>query len=429
MSTLYSVTSDMEGRRANRLAEVGELSVALEVARESKRFRPGVSVVAQFVAIHHHQSCANSKLYSMAYAGDKFARKFLMRLGPHYDTLDFDGRIRRETNYLYEDGLLKKDPAALYAKAMELLTSNDWDEENEGRVLLVESADAGDGYAIAEVIRLNLIERDHDSALSWSEILETSEDTHALVRAGVELIGWRKIRQGISLLRVASERNDSDALTLLGEAADISGDAETAQYLWKKASNLGNPHAMYYLAKGGVRGDFTLPLKDPEIVGSLHQSSRLGSLNSFNILERNYAELGSSSEVISRTCCPLEDWEEKYDDCLILHEDHDNDEEFVRAYWYDGALAGNVFAQIRIALALQWDFHRDEAKIIFENLIHAGKESAIELIIRIIDLEYVEEREFVELALRLHPTIVRVGPIRIYMKANNMKFPNLATEQ
>src|SRR5690606_28814208 len=159
-------------------------------------------------------------------------------------------------------------------------------------------------------------------------------------------------------------------LTLLGEAADISADTEYAKYLWKKAANLGNPHAMYYLAKGGIRGEVQLPIKDPEVVGVLHQSARLGSLNSYKLLEENYVKSSLSVEVITRTCCPPELWEEKYYDCIILHEDHDSYEDILLDYWYESACKGNVIAQIEMAAALHWDFQKNAAWKIFDNLIH-----------------------------------------------------------
>lgn len=429
MDVFYSTTQNDQNKRVNRLVEVGELSQALKVANRLKRFELDLPLMNHSVAQHHQQYCANRTLYWAAKRGDKFARKFIMRQGPVCEILGFDGKIEKKINDIYENGLSEKDPAALYAKAMTLLTSDDWDEENEGRVLLIESADEGDGHAIAKVVSLNLIEREHDSALSWAKEMEKSEDTEALVQTAAELIGWRKFEQGISLLRVASERENSDALTLLGEVADISGDTEYALYLWKKAANSGDPHAMRYLAKGEVRNKFNLPITNPEVLGTLHRSARLGSLNSYNILTENYSSLTSSIEVTSRECCAPELWEEKYDDCIILHEDHSSDEDFLRAYWYEGACAGNVFAQIQLALALQWDSHKDAAGQIFDNLIHAGQETAAELITRVLDLEYVEEKELVELAVRLYPRIVRVPPIRIYMKSNNMEFPDLTPGQ
>lgn len=425
MDAFHPTTQDTESKRVNHLVGVGELSLAMKVAERSRRFELELSPMYQAVALHHQEYCANKTLYWAAKKGDAFARKFIMRQGPFFEILGSDGKIEKRINEIYDSGISEKDPAALYAKAMTLLISDDWDEENEGRVLLVDSAEAGDAHAIAEVVRLNLIEREPDAALSWVKKLENSEDTVALVRTAVELIGWRKLDDGISLLRIASEHDNSDALTLLGEVADISGDTEYAQYLWKKAADSGNPHAMRYLAKGSVRGELELPISNPEVLGTLHRSARLGSLNSYNILTDNYSGFNSSTEITSRECCEPELWEEKYDDCIILHEDHESDEEFVRAYWYEEACAGNVFAQIQIALALQWDFHRDAAGQIFDNLIHASQETATELITWILDLEYVEAKELVELAVRLYPRIIRVSSIRVYMRVNNMEFPDL----
>lgn len=421
MDVMRSATQDSESKKISHLVEVGELAEARNAASEPLQFRLQLTSMYQSIANSHRTSCANKKLYGAALEGDQFARKFMMRQGPLFE-FPIRGKIEKVQNDIYEIGLSEKNPAAIYAKAMTLLPSDDWDEENEGRLLLIDSADSGDGHAIAEVIRLNLIEKDHELALSWVKKLEISEDTEALVNAAVELIGWRKLEQGISLLRVACERNNSDALTLLGEVAHISGDHAHARYLWKKASNSGNPHAMYYLAKGNVWEEFPMPISDPEVLGALHQSARLGSSYSHDALKENYKNIDSNFEISSPECCTPEEWHEKYD-CVILHEDHGDDEDFVRSYWFKDACKGNVVAQINMALALKWDFNAEAAEQIFDNLLQAGPETAAELIIRVRNHEYVETRRLLEKGLRLHPQIARVVPIRAYMWRNNIELP------
>lgn len=421
MDVIRSITKITESKKVSQLVEVGELPEAREVASQPLQFRLELTSMYQAIANSHRTSCANKKLYGAALEGDKFAEKFMMRQGPLFE-FPIRGKVEKVHNEIYEMGLSEKNPAAIYAKAITLLRSDDWDEENEGRLLLIDSADSGDGHAIAEVIRLNLIEKDHELAISWAKKMETSEDTEALVNAAVELIGWRKLEQGISLLRVACERNNSDALTLLGEVAHVSGDDAHARYLWKKASNSGNPHAMYYLAKGNVWEEFPMPISDPEVLGALHQSARLGSSYSHDALKENYETIDSNFEINSPECCTPEAWHEKYD-CVILHEDHDNGEDFLRSYWFDDACKGNVIAQINMALALKWDFNAEAAEKIFDNLLQAGPETAAELIIRVRNLEYVETRRLLEKGLRLHPQIARIVPIRLYMRRNNIELP------